>query len=87
MKKTLLFGYDYGTGGLYEFISARSEQEVLEKYPFLVPIQKWPWPGSEEYFRSLCERGPFDIDAEPPEWIKIAAKKHQESRRPTGRTT
>ena len=76
MKRSFIFGYDYGTGGLYALISANSEQEVLKKYPFLKLVTEEPPGGKAAYFKYLFDKGPFDIDDEPPKWIKMLQDEH-----------
>jgi len=76
MKKTYLVGYSYGMGGVCALISAESEGDIKKRYPFLIIIKDKP-PFPAEYFRTLYEKGPFDIDAEPPEWIKLADQEYR----------
>ena len=72
MSKRLFLGcYDYGMGGLWALIQARSIDEVRAKYPCLTL-----WDGLPEW---QAERGgsfginnAFDIDRDPPDWLRNA---------------
>jgi hypothetical protein len=60
-KKRYLVVYDYGTGGLWGVIEARSETEILSEYPELKIVSRPAWM-SEERFRTLEVH---DIDGAP----------------------
>lgn len=69
MKKRHLVVYDYGTGGVWAFISANSPWEILSKYPKLEVLERRPaWMSKAEYDHILA-RNTFDIDDDPPEWL------------------
>jgi hypothetical protein len=56
-------------GGLWGGMTARSEQEILQKYPSLKVMEVRPeWMSEAEYDLILLEYS-FDIDDEPREWL------------------
>jgi hypothetical protein len=66
MKKHHLVSYDYGTGGVWAVMNARSKEEILEKYPKLVVNDSRPKWMSDECFNKI----PFvDIDDPPTGWL------------------
>jgi hypothetical protein len=69
VKRQYLIVYDYGMGGLWGGMTARSEQEILQKYPSLKVMEVRPeWMSEAEYDLILLEYS-FDIDDEPREWL------------------
>jgi hypothetical protein len=63
-KRPFLVVYDYGMGGLWAFIKARDETEVLSTYPELSIVESRPaWMGDDRYARLLEEA--LDIDDRP----------------------
>jgi hypothetical protein len=80
MKKQHLVVYDYGMGGVWAVIFARSEEEILAKYPALQVIHEWPaWMTDEEYERTLANQS-FDVDDEPRGWILEMARESDDGR-------
>ena len=71
-KQRYLVLYDYGTGGVWEFIYARSEEEVLQKYPELKimdevstqDLRYLPEMSDDERER-VDALSTYDIDDEP----------------------
>jgi hypothetical protein len=64
-KRLFLVVYDYGMGGLWGLIWARSEDEILSRYPELVVAQERPkWMTSEDYVQ-LERTRTYDIDEAP----------------------
>lgn len=63
-KKTpFLVCYDYGTGGLWALLYARSREEIADRYPELVIFDERPvWFEREASWQRLVERGSIDID-------------------------
>jgi hypothetical protein len=72
MKQKYLVVYDYGMGGVWAFITARSKDDILTKFPELTIVDKPPFSMSEEHLRAIEKRSSFDIDDEPPKWLKIS---------------
>lgn len=72
MKKEWLTVYDYGTGGLWTIIRAKTKEDIVAKYPKLTVLDKlpeWMTEQAEEYRRA--KESAFDIDdGQPPEWFK-----------------
>ncbi len=64
-KKLYLVVYDYGMGGLWGAILARSEDEIKERYPELgIAHQRPAWMTEADYER-ICDRELHDIDGAP----------------------
>ena len=68
MKKRFLVVYDYGMGGVWALIMARSKEEILEKYPDLTIVDERPSWMSDDYFERLTTKT-YDIDDEPEGWL------------------
>ena len=60
--------YDYGQGGLWAYIYARSREEILQRIPQLTIVDREPdWMESQ---RVDC----FDLDDIPPgSWLALAS--------------
>ncbi len=64
-KREFLVVYDYGMGGLWGVIRARSPREIKALYPELVIVEAPPaWMTSEE-FQRLRDEEWHDIDGAP----------------------
>ncbi|MDQ4504320.1 hypothetical protein [Sinomonas sp. ASV322] len=64
-KKSFLVAYDYGMGGLWGIIFARSAEEILALYPELqIATERPPWMTDERYARLEHEEF-HDIDGAP----------------------
>ena len=64
-KHPFLVCYDYGMGGLWGVMMARSEDEIRVKYPELVIVtERPPWMTDEIYQRTL-DNETHDIDEAP----------------------
>ena len=70
MKQKFLVVHDYGTGGLWCVMAARSEAEIAEKFPGLKVIKERPrWMRDDDYQRIEASNS-FDIDDDPPKsWL------------------
>ncbi len=67
--------YDYGMGGVWLLIDARSVQEIENKYPKLKAYEDKPdWMSKEEkseYIRDIESIDyHWDIDADPTGWLR-----------------
>jgi hypothetical protein len=71
MKKQYLVVYDYGMGGLWGVIAARSEQEILQKYPSLEVVVARPGWMSDAEYSLIISKNSFDIDDEPRGWLAV----------------
>jgi len=64
-KQPYLVCYDYGTGGLWGMMLARSEEEIAGVYPELVVVRARPRWMSDDLYASICEHEWHDIDGAP----------------------
>jgi hypothetical protein len=64
-KQLFLVAYDYGMGGLWGVMRARSEQEIAARYPELAVAHERPAWMSDERFEQLCEQESHDVDGAP----------------------
>jgi hypothetical protein len=64
--------YDYGTGGHWAYLFARTKEEIAAKYPELTIAEARPKWMSDETYDLITSVNAFDIDDEPPEWLKAA---------------
>jgi hypothetical protein len=81
-KHPFLVGYDYGMGGLWGVINARSVAEITAKYPELSIVQRRPKWMTIERYGDLLEREQHDID-EPQPWgilVAVLADRQKRSR-------
>jgi hypothetical protein len=67
-KRTFLFAYDYGQGGIWAFVEAGSAEDVTARYPVLLPISDRPAWLTPAVQRELAQTMHFDID-EPSGWL------------------
>lgn len=63
-KASFLIAYDYGAGGLWGVMHARSEEEIAVAYPELTVVHERPKWMSDERYEELAE-SPYDIDGAP----------------------
>lgn len=63
-KSSYLIAYDYGAGGLWGVMLARSEDEIAAAYPELTIVHDRPTWMSDERYSELAE-SPYDIDGAP----------------------
>ena len=76
-KSGFLVACDNGRGGIWAFVFAASEAEIVAKYPALsVPAARPKWM-SDETFDLISSTNAFDIDDEPPEWLTLAMNEKQ----------
>jgi hypothetical protein len=69
MKYQYLITHDYGMGAVWGVISARSEQEVLQKYPQVQIVTMRPEWMSDEVYADVVLKNSFDIDQSPHGWL------------------
>lgn len=78
-KQPYLVGYDYGTGGLWGVMLARSENEIAHLYPELAVVHDRPgWMSDEDHTR-MCEHAYPSVTstmedgskAADPEWLCV----------------
>jgi hypothetical protein len=69
-RADFLVCYDYGMGGLWGILRARSAEEIHEKYPELDIAETRPGWMTEDYFRKISAPDRLmDIGAEPTSWL------------------
>ena len=64
-KQLYLVCYDYGPGGLWGVLLARSEEEIARVYPELVIAHDRPRWMSDDLYARICECEFHDIDGAP----------------------
>ena len=63
-KSPFLVAYDYGMGGLWGVLLARSAEEITTIYPELgIAAEPPPWMSEKEYEQLAAD--PYDIDGVP----------------------
>lgn len=62
--------YDYGIGGVWFFIWARSPGEITAKYPFLTVVEQLPPGFGPDMISSIEAHSTYDIDCEPSGVLK-----------------
>jgi hypothetical protein len=70
VKKEFFCVYDYGIGGVWVIILARSKKEIAEKYPMLGVEENRPkWMSDADYNRFRANHF-YDIDdTDAPAWL------------------
>lgn len=84
MKKTYLVVYDYGQGGVWFLLDARSVSEIQKKWPFFKAYKDRPeWMSPDEKLRYVerCKETEFqwDIDNDPEGWLAIAVSERTDT--------
>jgi hypothetical protein len=74
MKKNYLVVYDYGTGGVWAVIAARSRNEITQKYPMLSVHDDRPSWMTDEYYEKIVATRKYDIDDQPSGWLLSVMK-------------
>jgi hypothetical protein len=64
-KQDFLVAYDYGTGGLWGVMHARSAQQITDRYPELTVVDARPKWMTDEEFERIREMEFHDIDGAP----------------------
>lgn len=65
MKRPFLVVYDYGQGGVWAFLLARTPSEIKKRFPELDVVERPPPWMTEPEIARIQERMTFDIDDEP----------------------
>lgn len=76
MKKPFLVVHDYGQGGVWAFIHARSREEIERRFPELDIVDEVPKWMSVDEVAVLEERMTFDLD-KPRGWLAKVAVGHK----------
>jgi hypothetical protein len=69
IKTPFLVSYDYGTGGVWAVVCARSEGEIMKKFPKVVVVNGLPAWMSLDRYNKLVEDTSYDIDLPPQGWM------------------
>lgn len=80
-KNDFLVVYDYGQGGVWALISARSGDEIEAAFPELRVVENIPAWMSETEFKGIKKRMSFDLDR-PSGWLKALRDQRGEERPP-----
>lgn len=67
MRQPFLTCYDYGMGGIWQYIVADSREQITSKYPQLTVFSE---PPTWWYERPIPNLRSYDIDAEPQDILK-----------------
>lgn len=69
MKKKFFVVYDYGMGGVWSILHARSAEEITQKYPMLLAQMQQPDWMNAEMLQTIADHRTFDIDEPPTGWL------------------
>ena len=76
-KKPFLAVYDYGQGGIWVVIDARSANEIESVYPELkVVLHRPPWLSDADMAR-IEQKFHFDVDA-PAGWLALLVEQRSQ---------
>jgi hypothetical protein len=64
-KREFLVGYEYGMGGVWGIMNARSKEEIASIYPELVVVDEPPSWMTPDRLERLREQEWHDIDGAP----------------------
>ncbi len=76
MPQRFLTVYDYGSGGVWQYFTAPSAEEIRAKYPALTVVPTIPAWLEEEGSAPLRE---YDINSEPDAFLTELAKVSSEN--------
>jgi hypothetical protein len=74
MKTDFLVVYDYGTGGLWAVIRARSKDEIRRKFSEIKVVDDRPFSMTDDEYREIASSNLHDIDDEPRGWLATLRK-------------
>ena len=77
MKSKFLTVFDYGTGGVWTVICARTKEEITKKFPKLIVYgydQPPAWMEKSE-LADIESKGVYDIDTPPNEFLSSLLNK------------
>jgi hypothetical protein len=69
MKRDFLVVYDYGMGGIWAIIHARSKDEITQRYRKLSIQEVRPAWMSDEVYSDISSTRKYDIDDPPSGWL------------------
>lgn len=64
VKQNFLVVYDYGMGGVWAFVRARSREDIEAQFPELVVYTDPPESMSEADIARVAARGTYDLDTD-----------------------
>ena len=70
MKKAYLVLHDYGMGGVWAVIHARSKEEISAKYPNLTVYDGRPNWMTVQMYNEIVSTLTIDISEEPTGWLR-----------------
>ena len=77
-KREFLVCYDYGQGGIWCIIKARSASEIIGKYPEFNGVEEILSSTDKELPVKNADKMTFDIDDEPSGWLAdLVAGRHK----------
>jgi len=71
MKRCYLTCYDYGTGGIWLFVQARSKQEIAARYPQLTVVDRAPAWLTAAKQTWIAAHVTVDLDEPLPAWLAV----------------
>lgn len=80
-KQRFLVVYDYGQGGLWAFLFARSSEDIERGFPELRVVDGAPDWLSETELKRIEKRMSFDVD-HPSGWLKTLVDQRGQERPP-----
>lgn len=69
-KSSFLVVYDYGQGGVWAFVAARSSDEITAKYPEVKVVDEAPSWMNDELKAHIERTNSHDLDEEPAGFLK-----------------
>lgn len=82
MKQSFLVVYEYGQGGVWAYVSARSKADIVSRYSQLTVVDKPPRWMTAAQRKRLQQTMRFDID-DPTDWLSSLGAGQKDQRRPT----
>jgi hypothetical protein len=65
---------DYGTGGIWMYIHARSAEEITQRFPALTVIEEWlEWMTPDRLIPLIWNLEAYDLDS-PTGYLEIYAR-------------
>jgi len=68
-RRPFLVCYDYGMGGVWGFVIAESPDEIAQRYPELVTVNRRPEWLDQDRLWEIWDQNKIDIDDEPAGWF------------------
>jgi len=69
MKRPFLAVDDYGMGGVWMYVDARSAEEIVNAYPELKVFEEPPTFLDEEQLKRIESELHFDVDQPPHDYL------------------